>query len=186
VAAGDRVAGFMPNIPAAMIGMLAAASIGAVWSSCSPDFGFQGVMDRFGQILLKVLLTADGYFYNGKTFDCLAKAAQVKVKAEIKSIEKVVVPYVSDSPDLSRMPGVVLFADFLAPEKDFVIDFAPQSFDHHLYIMYSLGTTGVSKCIVHGAGGTLLQYLKEHLILADLKPTDKFFYFTTCGWMMWN
>ncbi len=186
VSVGDRVVGFMPNLPETIIAMLAATSRGAIWSSCSPDFGIQGVMDRFGQIQPKVIFTADGYFYNGKTHDSLERVAGVL--AQIPSLElTVVAPYTRPQPDLAVLPGQAMaWGDFLGPEEAPEIEFAQLPFDHPLYIMYSSGTTGVPKCIVHGAGGTLLQHLKEHWLHCDLKREDKIFYFTTCGWMMWN
>jgi acetoacetyl-CoA synthetase len=184
IVAGDRVAGFLPNLPEAVIAMLAATSIGAIWSSCSPDFGIKGVMDRFGQITPRVLFTADGYFYNGKSFDSLERIRGVV--AELDGLEQVVVvPHVSAAPDLSPVEGAVLFDDFLADEGG-EIDFAQLPFDHPLYIMYSSGTTGVPKCIVHGAGGTLLQHIKELWLHTDVTRESRLFYFTTCGWMMWN
>lgn len=182
---GDTIVGFMPNMPEAVIAMLAATSIGAIWSSCSPDFGIKGVLDRFGQIEPKILFTANGYYYNDRTFDSLERISGI-IK-DLRSIEKiVVVPYTDANPDISQLPNSVIFSDFLSQEKNLEIDFEQLPFGHPLYIMYSSGTTGVPKCIVHGAGGTLIQHLKELMLHTDLKREDNIFYFTTCGWMMWN
>jgi acetoacetyl-CoA synthetase len=181
---GDRVAGFMPNVPETIIAMLATASLGATWSSCSPDFGINGVMDRFGQIEPTVLFSADGYFYNGKTCDSLERLREIT--GQIASLKRVVVvPLVEKAPALEAIPNATLFEDYLDSQAT-ELDFPGFAFDHPLYIMYSSGTTGMPKCIVHGAGGTLLQHLKEHQLLVDLRRSDVFFYFTTCGWMMWN
>ncbi|MEZ5501460.1 MAG: acetoacetate--CoA ligase [Halioglobus sp.] len=184
VVAGDRVVGFMPNVAEAVVAMLATTSVGALWSSCSPDFGIEGVVDRFGQIAPKVLFAADGYYYNGKTCDSLDRLAGIARR--IASIRKVVVvPLVQARPALAGIRDSVLFGDFLDTAAD-AVQFEQLPFDHPLYVMYSSGTTGVPKCIVHGAGGTLLQHLKEHQLQVDLGRDDVFFYFTTCGWMMWN
>ena len=184
VQAGDRVAGFLPNINEAVVAMLAASSIGAIWSSCSPDFGISGVLDRFGQIKPRVLFAADGYFYNGKACDSLQRVAQLA--QQIDSIEQVVVvPVLSATPELQGIADAVHYAAYLDPAPA-PLTFTQLPFAHPLYVMYSSGTTGVPKCIVHGAGGTLLQHLKEHQLLVDMRREDVFFYFTTCGWMMWN
>jgi acetoacetyl-CoA synthetase len=182
---GDRVAAYLPNMPEAVIGMLATASIGAIWSSCSPDFGIQGVLDRFGQIEPKVLIAADGYWYNGKAIDSLARIGEIVQK--LPTVEQVViVPYLSAEPVVDAIPHARRLADFVARHPAGAIAFERLPFDHPLYIMYSSGTTGVPKCIVHGAGGTLLQHLKEQRLHSDVKAGDRLFYFTTCGWMMWN
>ena len=185
VTEGDRVAGYLPNMPETIIAMLATTALGAVWSSASPDFGVQGVVDRFGQIAPKVLVCVDGYWYNGKAVDCMAKNAEAV--ALLPSVEKtVVVGYLSDSADVSPIRNGLRWADFVAPHAAGEVEILRLPFDHPLFVMYSSGTTGVPKCIVHCHGGALLQHLKEHQLHSDVKPGDRVFYFTTCGWMMWN
>ena len=180
VGKGDRVAGYLPNLPEATAAMLATASLGAVWSSCSPDFGVQGVLDRFGQIEPKVLFATDGYIYGGKEYDCQEKTSQVLDK--LPSVEEcIVVDYIGQT----ATAGTTLY-DFLEPFDPADLKYQPVAFNDPLYILYSSGTTGVPKCIVHGVGGTLLQHLKEHRLQSDVKVGDRLFYFTTLGWMMWN
>jgi acetoacetyl-CoA synthetase len=183
VVKGDRVAGFLPNCPEAVIAMLAASSIGAIWSSCSPDFGVNGVIDRFGQIKPKVLFACNGYIYNGKTCDTRATVEGVVEKiAEIEHL--VMVPFADNLPVDTLSSHATSWSDFAIAGSP--LSFTPVDFNHPLYIMYSSGTTGVPKCIVHGHGGTLLQHMKEHVLHTDLGVADRLFYFTTCGWMMWN
>jgi acetoacetyl-CoA synthetase len=185
VSKGDRVAGFMPNIIETVVAMLAATSIGAVWSSCSPDFGTSGVLDRFGQIEPKVLFTVDGSYFRGEKFDCLERVNAI-VRA-LSSIERVIViPYTEARPHLGQIPNAIWYDDFVAEADSDELEFEQVPFAHPLYIMYSSGTTGKPKCIVHSVGGVLLQHLKELQLHTDLKRDDVIFYFTTCGWMMWN
>jgi acetoacetyl-CoA synthetase len=180
---GDRVAGYLPNLPETIVAMLATTSLGAIWSSCSPDFGVSGVLDRFGQIAPKVLFAADGYRYAGKTLDCMATIRAVKEK--IASIERVVlVPYLDRPPAVETLDGAVMFADF--GDRAASLTFEQLPFEHPAFILYSSGTTGVPKCIVHCAGGALLQQLKENTLHSDMGPEDRYFYYTTTGWVMWN
>lgn len=186
---GDRVGAFMPNVPETIVAMLAATSLGAVWSSCSPDFGINGVMDRFGQIEPRVLFACDGYHYNGKVIDSLPRVREIS--AQISSIEKlVIVPVLNRAEpaalNIDDIHNAVHYARIQVVDNTPPLRFEQLPFDHPLYIMYSSGTTGAPKCIVHSAGGTLIQHLKEHILHVDLKPEDTLFYFTTCGWMMWN
>jgi acetoacetyl-CoA synthetase len=183
VGQGDRVAACLPNCPEAIIGMLATSSLGAIWSSCSPDFGINGIVDRFGQIEPKVLIAANGYIYNGKT--CDTRATVAGVVARIPAIERVViVPFAEGLSTDVDVQNAVLWDEF--GEAGSSLAFVPLDFNHPLFIMYSSGTTGAPKCIVHGHGGTLLQHMKEHVLHTDISADDRLFFFTTCGWMMWN
>jgi acetoacetyl-CoA synthetase len=184
VVAGDRVAGFLPNLPEAVIAMLATTRLGAIWSSCSPDFGANGVLDRFGQIQPKVLFCADGYRYAGKEIDSLPRVREFR--EQIPTIQRVVVvPYRRQEPDISGIDNAAFWANWAAVRPS-ARPPVRLPFDHPIYILYSSGTTGLPKCMVHGAGGTLLQHLKELVLHTDIRREDRIFYFTTCGWMMWN
>ena len=188
IAPGDRVAACLPNMPETVITLLAAASLGAVFTSASPDFGARGVLDRFGQVEPRILVAADGYWYNGKPIETLARLGEIS--AGLPSLERVlVVPYLAgrETADISAVRNGVALADFVADHRGAErIEFARLPFAHPLLILYSSGTTGLPKSIIHGAGGTLLQHIKEHRLHTDLKRGDRLFYYTTCGWMMWN
>lgn len=186
VGPGDRVAGFVPNIPETLIAMLAATSLGAIWSSCSPDFGVKGVMDRFGQIEPKVLFTADGYTYAGKRHDSLERAKGIA--ADLPGLQRlIVIPYLAEKPDITGVdPRAVLLPDYVAPYTAGEIAFTRLDANAPLFIVYSSGTTGLPKCMVHSIAGTLLKLRSEHVLHNDMKPGDRLLYYTTCGWVMWN
>jgi len=185
VGPGDRVAAWLPNVPEAYALLLAASSIGAVFSSCSPDFGTRGVVDRFGQIEPSVLCAVDGYRYGGERFDCLGRLREIV--AQLPSVRTVaVLSYLDDAPDLSAIERAVDWHEWIGAHAPTPVEFAALPFDHPLYVLYSSGTTGLPKCIVHRAGGVLLKHLVEHRLHADVRPDDRVFYFTTTGWMMWN
>lgn len=182
---GDRVVGFIPNMPEAIVAMLAATSIGATWSSCSPDFGQQSVVERFGQIKPKILFTADGYWFKGRSIDSLERVSNLLT--ELGCIEKVVVVgYTDRDPDISNIRNGVHYRDFKSNDANLEIEFEQLPFEHPLYIMYSSGTTGLPKCLVQSSGGILINHLKELMLHTDVKREDTIFYFSTCGWMMWN
>jgi acetoacetyl-CoA synthetase len=182
---GDRVAGYMPNLPETIVAALGTAAVGAVWSSCSPDFGVQGVLDRFGQIEPRVLVSTDGYFFGGKCLDVMPRLEQIV--QSMPSVEQtVIVPYSGTGSTRAAIPRSVSWDNWLAQHEQPELTFEQFPFNHPLYILYSSGTSGIPKCIVHGAGGTLIQHLKEHQLHCDIRAGDRVFYFTTCGWMMWN
>lgn len=182
---GDRVAAFIPNMPQTMVLALAALSVGAIWSSCSPDFGTDGVLDRFGQTAPRLLFCADGYFYNGKAHDSLARVKDIV--AQLPGVEQVVVvPYLNKVPDVSAIPRARLLDEWVAPYRAGRIEFELLPFDHPVYILFTSGTTGKPKCIVHGAGGSLLSGLKMYKLQFDVRAQDRFYYYTTCNWVMWN
>ncbi|MGZ6346959.1 MAG: AMP-binding protein, partial [Anaerolineales bacterium] len=185
VGMGDRVVGYMPNMMETVIAMLAASSLGAIWSSCATDIGALAALERLGQVEPKVLITADGYYYKGKTIETVTNAAEVARR--IPSLEKtIVVSYFHDRADISSIPNSVHYADFLAQEANLEIEFIQVPFDHPQYIMFSSGTTGKPKCMVQGSGGVLINHLKDLMLHTDLRREDTIFYITSCSWMMWN